>query len=396
MRRGPWHQCGDKSQKIVEEQLQKKAGVGVIISPRDVSRNDAIKYAYRYRALGAEVLIDHQYYVPGFTNRKLETYPISKFRYDVSSLNKISDEDLTHFVNELRVDHEELVANALVAPAVIYESGRSDIMQLNARLFAASKQVAIELKIPVYATIVLGRSVTASDHTLQTVLSQATALNCDGWYFAFEFEDERIPSARETIRRCCVAGLTLACTGKPVLHAYAGPLGLLSFGFGATGIAIGHSQNLWKFTRERWMPSSTQGGGGDAPARFFSSVLWGTIIYPDEISQLSTALRKQVLTHSEFSTPVANDLPWSRWDSGKHLINVLAQHFTALATEKDPRKNTKAAIDLLENAIKIHKEIQKENVFLKDNTSSYQPNWKAALEDLMSENQDDYEYLELI
>ena len=29
-----------------------------------------------------------------------------------------------------------------------------------------------------------------------------------------------------------------------MLHAYAGPMGLLSFGFGATGVAIGHSQNL--------------------------------------------------------------------------------------------------------------------------------------------------------
>src|SRR5437016_2772442 len=104
MRRGVWHQCGDRSQNLVEEQLQKGAGVGVIISPRDLSRDRAIEYASRYRALGAELLLDHQYYIPEFTNGRFETYPISRFRKGVSSLNKISDQDLTDFRNELRND----------------------------------------------------------------------------------------------------------------------------------------------------------------------------------------------------------------------------------------------------------------------------------------------------
>ena len=114
MRRGAWHQCGDRSQKLVEEQLQQKAGVGVIISPRDLSRKNAIAYAERYRALGAELLLDHQYYVPDFTNDRFDSYPISRFRKGVSSLNKISDQDLTDFRNELRIDHQEQIGRAHV------------------------------------------------------------------------------------------------------------------------------------------------------------------------------------------------------------------------------------------------------------------------------------------
>jgi hypothetical protein len=396
MRRGAWHQCGDRSQKLVGEELQYGAGVGVIISPRDLSRTNAIAYAGRYQALGAELLLDTQYYIPEFTNGHFDSYPISRFRQGVSSLNKISDQDLTDFRNELRMDHEELKANAVIAPAVVYQAGRADIAQLNARLFAAAKSVADDLKIPVYATVVLGRSVTAADKTLQTVLSQATALSCDGWYFGFEFEDERLPSVRETVRRCCVAGLTLSCTGKPVLHAYAGPMGLLSFGFGATGVAIGHSQNLWKFTRDRWMPTASQGGGGDAPARFFSSALWGTIIYPDETSQLTAALRNQVLTPSPFSGPVMSNLPWSRWDSGKHLVYMLAQQISTMAAETDPRKNASAAITLLDNALSLHTAIQASHVFLGDNTNAYQANWKAALEDLLKDNEADFDFFDLL
>jgi hypothetical protein len=396
MQRGAWHQCGNRSQKLASEQLGHKSGVGVIISPRDLSRDNAVKYAQEYRSLGGEVLIDYQYYVPEFTNDQLDSYPISRFRLDVSTLNKISDQDLADLGNELRLDHKDLTPSAVVAPAVVYQAGRPDIVQLNARFFTCAKRVADDLGIPIYATVVLGRSVTSSDHTVRTTLSQATALDADGWYFGFEFEDERIPSSRDAVRRCCVAGLTLACTGKPVLHAYAGPMGLLSFGFGAAAVGVGHSQNLWKFTRDRWALAPSQGGGGDAPARFFSSELWGTIVYPDETSQLSPAIRDKILTHSPFCEPVLSSLEWNRWDSGKHLVYCLAQEFSNLASEKDLRKNVKSAIARLENAISLHEAIEKESVFLTDDTTAYHANWKAALEDFLSQNESDFDYFDLL
>jgi len=171
---------------------------------------------------------------------------------------------------------------------------------------------------------------------------------------------------------------------------------VVSFGFGATGAAIGHSQNLWKFTRDRWMPAGSQGGGGDAPARFFSDVLWGTIIYPDETSQLPTQMRNLILTTSPFSGGVASNLPWPRWESGKHLLYVLAQQFSAMAAEKDPRRNAHAAIAILEKAVLLHADIQQRNVFLADNTNVYQSNWKTALEDLLRDNQQDFDFIDLM
>lgn len=396
MRRGAWHQCGDRSQKLVEEQLQQGVGAGVILSPRDLTRARALEYAAQYLELGAEVLLDHQFYVPDFTNQRLNSYPLSAYRNAISTLNGLADADFTEIGNQLRIDHQELNASAVIAPAVVYEAGRPDIVELNSRLFTIARTVADDLNLPVYATVVLGRSVAASDQTIATALGYATALNADGWYFAFEFPDERIPSSRDNVRKCCVAELTLACTGKPVLHAYAGPMGLLSFGCGATGVALGHSQNLWKFTRERWQPPATQGGGGDAPARFFSSSLWGTIIYPDETSQLTTALRNQVMTMSPFSNPVGSNLPWSRWDAGKHLVYLLASTFSEMAQETNPRQNMQVAQQRLQAAVTLHQTIQQSGVFLADSTYAYQENWRLAITDVLNANQQDYDYLDLI
>jgi len=397
MRRGAWHQCGDRSQLLVAEQLEQGAGVGVILSPRDLARPKALEYAARYRALGAETLLDHQFYVPDFTNPKLNTYAISALRAGISTLNRVSDADLVEFENQLRIDNQELGATAVLAPAVVYEAGRMDIMQLNSRLFGAAKRVADQLRVPTYATIVLGRSVTASDVTMASVLSNATALNSDGWYFAFEFEEERLPSSRDSVQRCCSAGLTLACTGKPVLHAYAGPLGLLSFGFGATGIGLGHNQKLWRFTRDHWQsPAGGQGGGGDAPPRFFSSALWGTIIYPDETVQLDAQLRAQVLTPSPFCTAALTGRAWPRWDSGKHLVNVLASTFAQMAAVQNPRANAQAAIDRLSGAVTIHARIEQAGLFLADSTNVYQDNWRLAMQDVLNGRSGDYDYLDLL
>ena len=101
-------------------------------------------------------------------------------------------------------------------------------------------------------------------------------------------------------------------------------------------------------------------------------------------------------TPSPFSGPVTSNLPWSRWEAGKHLIYVLAQQISFMATEKDPRKNAASAIALLDTSISLHVTIQQNNVFLADNTNIYQSNWKAALQDLLKDNQDDFEYFDLM
>lgn len=399
MKRGAWHQCGDKSQKLVVEQFENGLGVGVILSPRDLTASAAAQYATEYRDLGADILVDPQFYVPDFTNTNLDSYPISKFRQAISTLNKISDDEIAKLAGELEALASSVKAAAIIAPSVLYEAGRKEIEDLNARLFGAARAVGNVLGVPTLATVGLARSVTSSQQTITAALDAATALDSDGWYYTFEFDDERIPSNRDAIYRFCGAGLTLATTGKPVLHAYAGPLGLLSFGLGASAVGIGHSQNLWKLTRERWEPPVAQGGGGAAPPRFFSSALWGTIVYPDETQQLPAPMRSAVLTPgTPFCTPVlaTPPLPWGRWESGKHLVCVLAQVYGALAASTDARANANTAIGQLSAALVQHASIKAVGISLVDNTDAYQANWRSAMQDTLNNRAGDYDYLTLL
>ena len=278
-----------------------------------------------------------------------------------------------------------------------HESGRMPELLKAASLLR--HEVGDALGIPTYATVIIGNSAVASDQTIKEILSHATSLNCDGFYYGFEFSSERIPSSREIVLRCCTGGLTLACTGLPVLHAFAGPMALLSLGFGAKGSAIGHFKNLWQFTRSRWGPTPDQGGGGNAPPRFFSSSLWGTIICPDEIIQLPPTLQNQILTHSPFSSQVSSSRSfsgWPVWDAGKHMVHTICSEVSDIASNDDIRTNANNAITLLQGAVTLHTAIASTGLTLRDDTNSYQENWQLAMNDLLTNNSRDFDYLDLL
>ena len=397
MRRGPWHQCGDRSQTIARELLEEGAGVGVIMSPRDLSFAKAVEYAEKYHDLGADVLIDPQFYIPQFSNNNLASYPTSAYRTTVSQLRQIGDGEIGDLAAQLQVMNEAVGADGVVAPAVVYQASSPGIAELNARLFAAARAVGEEMGLPTYATVALGRSAVASADTVDEVLSHATALEPDGWYFGFEFERERIPSSREAVYRCGAAVLTLACTGKPVVHAYAGPMALLSFAFGATGAGIGQNQNLWRFSPSRFQPPTGQGGGGGAPPRFFSSTLWGTIVHPDDTALLPRDLADRVLTPSPFIGGTGAPPPdWPRKAAHRHMVYNVCETVAALAEISDPREVAGAAQERLRGALRLYQEIAQAGVFPRDNPDVYQANWANALDDLLNQNQDDFEFLAVI
>ena len=396
MKRGAWHQMADRSQKLVLEQLATGTGVGVIISPRDLAKSNATSYASSYREQGASVLYDPQFHIPSYTNSKVLSYPSSQLRGSVSTLNQIGETELGQLAVSLKEENSDLQTDAIIAPAVVYEAGRPDIVELNRQLFLAAKAVGDGVGKPTYSTVFLGSSVTSSRVTIESTLSDVTSLDCDGWYFGFEFPPERVPSDVDYVYRCLWSGLMLACTGRPVLHAYAGPMGVLSHGFGATGAAIGHSQNVWHFSRMRFEPPAGMGGGaGHAPPRHFSKSLWGTIVFPDEVALLSEQLREQVLTESPFSADLVSGI-WSRWDANKHLINVICSTVDDISESNDVRKCIGDAEKVLSDAVSLHQKIRQELFVLRDGTDAYQKSWLEAVAQLLELHGSDLDYLEMV
>jgi len=397
MRRGVWHQFGHQSQTLAKDVLEAGVGVGVIVSPRDLRLDTAVERAEEFRRLGADVLLDPQFHVPGFTNENIATYNLESFRESVNTLRDIPDSDLSELADRLVEVNRRLGSSAVMAPAVLYEAGQREIERLNRRLFSAAQHAAEELGVPVLSTVVLGSSVMSSDETLSAALGAATAHNCDGVFLACEFEALRVPSSRALVERFLNASITIASAGKPVMHGYAGPMALLSFAVGAQAAAVGHFQNLWQFSRDRWGPTPAQGGGPQEfpPRRFFSSSLWGTIVYPDETALLSDPVARLVLTHSPFSGPVSSHADWKPSDSWRHLVYIVGDRATTVAAAGTPRACAAAACAVLDSAVALHADVKRE-VSLRDGADSYQAEWRDALNAVVASRRDDYDFFELL
>lgn len=395
MRRGVWHQLGYNSQRLVSEQLGAGIGIGAIISPKSLSQDSAQEYAEEYRAAGADILLDPEFYVPDSSHGCLGSYPSFEYRQSVSSLRALSDDRLAGLALAIEAENRAVKSSAVIAPAVPYEASRLDIVDLNARLFKAAKAAGDVIGIPTYATVVLGNSITTSA-VVDSILSSATSLPADGWYYEFEFSpSERLPKNPDEVYRFGSAALNLACSDKPVLHACAGPISVLSFGAGATAVGIGFWQNLWGFKRERWHAPEGQGGGGGAPARLFSTPLWGTIVQPDELTQLSPQLRNKIISASPYATAAASAsaVPISRWDSFKHLIHVIGFSVATLSELNQARPAMDAAITLLAGANALLTQVRATGIELKDGTDQYQMAWSSAASRLLVDNAADYGYL---
>ena len=185
MNRGAWHQLGWNHHLLVIEQLENTAGVGVILSPRDLSFTRAQECVPLYKEHGAQVVVDPQWHIPGFTTDQFDEYPTADLRTTVTDLVNISDDRLNELQQKLISENSALQTDALIAPAVMYKAGRNDIVQLNRRLHDVAREAASQLGIPCYGTAFLDKSITNSMQLVETTMSTVTALNCDGWVLCF-------------------------------------------------------------------------------------------------------------------------------------------------------------------------------------------------------------------
>jgi hypothetical protein len=357
MREGAWHQLGWVQQKLVLDQLDHGAGTGVVISPRDLKLDLAADYAGQYRERGASVLFDPQWHRPEFSNPLLASYPTSDLRASLPSLNDMSNADLQRLKDGLILENQRLKTDAVIAPAVLYAAGQPTIVQINSKLHNAALDAAAALNVPCYATAFLDASVTNSMDVVESVLSSISSLTCDGWYFAFEFPvDERIPSIRPAVYRCLRASLLLALTGKPVMHAYAGPMGILSIASGCRAAACGADQTQWKLCVKRFEPSTETGGDARAPARYFSRNLWGTIIVPDELEALKE-LEASILHATPFAS-VPLEIGWNRAKAKKHNLYTICKGIQDVAATANATEACQVANSILNMAIQLHAEIE--------------------------------------
>ncbi len=398
---GFWHQCGDRSQTIALEQLKLGNGVGVILSPRDLTYANAKLRGKQYEAHGASVLVDPQFYLPTSSLGPKDGWDLSPFHLPAAKLAKLSPTAVSALSRHLAAISKACSCSGIIAPAVILEAGHPEVVDANRVLFAAAKTAGDSIGVPTYCCIPVGHSVVQSSAEIANALAAATSNTSSGWLLAWEFGAGRLPASTSAVQAFGSACVALATSGKPVLHLCAGPLAILSPAFGCKAAGVCHSQNTWKLDRSRFIKKKKGGGGGDAPPRYFSSGLWGTLVFPDEYAALTPSQRAAVHTPTPFSlgvraTPPFNRAQLPKWDTNKHLLFAIGNRVKKLTALGSARAAAVAAKKDLDSAAGLHASIAASGKVLKDETAAYQQAWSKSIELVLAAHKNDYDFLDLL
>ena len=174
-------------------------------------------------------------------------------------------------------------------------------------------------------------------------------------------------------------------------------MAFLSLGCGATAAAIGPSQSLCGgFVPSRGKKKEGGGGGGNTPPRFFPK-RYGEQSFIRMIRLLPPDIVSQILTPSQFSKAPRDGHSWEKWESKKHLVNVIGKMVERIAETDNPRASAVAALSVLDTAASLHEKIRNPpHLGLTSHSGDYQATWAKSLRKIMESMQDDYDYLNSI
>ena len=104
------------------------------------------------------------------------------------------------------------------------------------------------------------------------------------------------------------------------------------------------------------------------------------------------------ITDSPFSGPVRSNpaVQWSKWEAHKHLVYTICRTVADIAETPDPRASLSTAVEMLASAITLHDRICAMRAVLADCTGDYQAPWRAAAQELLSDESMDFDYLALL
>lgn len=412
MLRGVWHQFGSQTEIDAQEMLKDGVGEGAILSPMDLDYRQARGTALGLYQQKKGCLFDPQFYDPSWVNPASATYPTNTFRGDPRDLTNLSDAQKITICDAMKRLGEGLYLSGLIAPSLLYDAGSSHLLGINRTLFDSTRQAADSLQIPAIASVPIGPSLIVSDSEISRVLSWVTSFGADAYYLLFDFDDERIPTDLEKLRRCAMACLSLAGQEKPVLFGFAGLTTLPIMAWGVTAVGIGPHKTLHQFRhrhfnqefRAQAAADRRNGASGGRPATltYFSRALWTGLTCPDETALVAARLPEmasQIIAASPYASTVIDDpatLNWTLDEAHKHFHWVIAQQVDDLLKTPSLLNRAKAVLDIIDAQISAWDLVMAGGVSVRRGPSlGYWSAWRKAIIAGINNHADEYDWLDL-
>ncbi len=242
-------QFGHGMMTLTEELISAWEGGSVILSPRDMTRDQMQRVAQSVLAGYGNVFIDPQFYVPRSEQAKLTSHSFWPTDYETAAFDASSVQQL---IGHLNTDYNAPFRTAAFIAPSVYTSVMDDNWYNMQRLYLEAAQQVVGPK-PLYLTACLGNEVMASESMVHQAIEYIQALPVTGVYLVAEHpRGQYLVDDPVWLLNLLdlIAGLKLQ--GKRVIVGYANQQSLLLSLAGVDAIACGNFMNVRNFSTSKF------------------------------------------------------------------------------------------------------------------------------------------------
>jgi hypothetical protein len=231
--------------------VQSWGGGTVILSPRDLKREQLVKLSDEIRALpGGMVLVDSQFYVPRSDHHRLTAHDYWPDSYQTNGF--FGGPGMQALMSAVLRLNQDLGCAAFILPGLMATTIDDDWL---ATLRATAEHAAImNAGIPLYATVALSADAVRNTAGIQDVLAEFETLQVEGAYLLFEHPNgDYIVQDPIWLANALELAAGLRLLGKTVVVGYANHELLCLGAASVNAIASGTWMNVRAFSPDRFL-----------------------------------------------------------------------------------------------------------------------------------------------
>jgi len=243
-------QQGHGMMDLNREFLQKNEGSGVILSPRNCTREQIERHSKEIHQRKGKVLFDPQFYEPRTSLEKILDYPYwGNNDFNTVEFTEKGAKELCEGVIDFQIN--TLNVEKVLLPGRYSNSVSEDWLEMQYMFADTANQLGI--KAPVFSTISIGPDILLNKENLDKIVNEIISYPVDGVYLVLRHPKNQYLVTNDLYLYNLLSSLlSISLSGKEVILGYSNQQYLFYAGAGVSGIATGNFRNVRSFDPENF------------------------------------------------------------------------------------------------------------------------------------------------
>lgn len=227
-----------------KEFVESNPNTGVIMSPRNCTREQIERHANELHERSVEVLFDPQFYQPRTERENILNYPYwNDLNFETVDFSTRGASELCRGVITYQI--EKLNVSEIILPGRFSNVVSEDWLDTQYAFADTANSMATDRLI--YSTVAIGPDVVRDRNALDRLLNEVVSYPVDGIYFIVQSPRDFLVSDELFLYNILDALLSIRLSNKKILLGYANQQSLIFGAAGVTSFATGNFRNVRSF-----------------------------------------------------------------------------------------------------------------------------------------------------